>query len=161
EAWLAERRRANSGFDAIVRELVTVPLPSPTEPAQFVLRDLQKPNPVAFIASKQSDPAKIATSCARVFLGVRLECAECHDHPFDRWTQRQFWSQAAFFAGIERRGKSPFAPLVEAVDRRSIRQGETGKTVPIALLDGAPLQFVSQRSPRVKLAEWITDKRNP
>ncbi len=136
EAWLAERRQANAGFDSIVRELLTVPIARPDQSPQFVLRDLRRPNPIAFLAVKQTEPAKIATSCVRIFLGVRMECAQCHDHPFDHWTQRQFWSQAAFFAGIERRGRGAFAPMVEAVDRQSIRMGETDKLVPAALLDG-------------------------
>jgi Protein of unknown function (DUF1549)/Protein of unknown function (DUF1553) len=160
EAWLAERRRANVGFDAMVRELLTVPISRPEEPPQFVLRDLRKANPVAFLASKQVEPAKIATSCVRIFLGVRMECAQCHNHPFDRWTQRQFWSQAAFFAGLERKGRGPFAPLVEA-DRRTIRMNDTEKTVPAALLDGTPLAATAGKSPRFGFADWLTARRNP
>jgi Protein of unknown function (DUF1549)/Protein of unknown function (DUF1553) len=161
EAWLAERRRVNVGFDAMVRELLTVPINRPDQNAQFVFRDLRKANPVAFLASKQADPAKIATSCVRVFLGVRMECAQCHDHPFDRWTQRQFWSQAAFFAGLERKGRGPFSPLVEAVDRRTIPMNATTKTVPAALLDGTALAGDAGKSPRLGFADWLTSRRNP
>jgi hypothetical protein len=161
EAWLVERRRQNVGFDALVRELLTVPISRPDQNPEFVLRDLHKANPVAFLASKQVEPAKIATSCVRIFLGVRMECAQCHDHPFDRWTQRQFWSQAAFFAGLERKGRGPFAPLVEAVDQHTIRMNDTSKTVPAALLDGSTLADKSQKSPRLGFAEWLTSRRNP
>jgi len=160
EAWLAQRRHENAGFDKIVRELITVPIVGPDQPPQFVLRDLRRPNPVAFLASKQAEPAKIATSCVRIFLGVRLECAQCHDHPFDRWTQRQFWSQAAFFAGLQRRGRGPFAPLVETVDHRTSRLAETDKMVPAALLDGSAAHFDKQTTPRVQLAEWMTSRQN-
>jgi hypothetical protein len=160
EAWLAERRQANSGFDSIVREMLTVPIARPDQSPQFVLRDLRRPNPIAFLAVKQTEPAKIATSCVRIFLGVRMECAQCHDHPFDHWTQRQFWSQAAFFAGIERRGRGAFAPMVEAADRQSIRMGETDKLVPAALLDGTKTSADKQVAPRIKLAGWITNPRN-
>jgi Protein of unknown function (DUF1549)/Protein of unknown function (DUF1553) len=161
EAWLVERRQQHAGFDAIVRDLLTVPIAAPDQPPEFVLRDLRKPNPIAFIAAKQADPTRIATSCVRVFLGVHLECAQCHDHPFDRWTQRQFWSQAAFFAGIERRGRGPFAPLSEAVDRRTIKLGETSKMVPVALLDGSDGRFTERKAPRQALAEWMTSRQNP
>src|SRR5580704_630611 len=160
EAWLAERRRSNVGFDTIVRELLTVPINGPDQIPKYVLRDMHAANPVAFLASKQAEPAKIATSCVRIFLGVRLECAQCHDHPFDRWTQRQFWSQAAFFAGLQRRGRGPFAPLVEAVDHRAIRLAETDKMVPAALLDGSAARLDKQTPPRVKLAEWMTSRQN-
>jgi Protein of unknown function (DUF1549) len=70
EEWLVERRQANTGFDAMVRELLTVPIGRSNQNPQFVLRDLRRANPVAFLASKQADPAKIATSCVRLFLGV-------------------------------------------------------------------------------------------
>jgi len=161
EAWLAERRRESVGFDATVREMLTVPISRPDQYPQFVLRDLHRANPVAFLASKQADPAKIATSCVRIFLGVRMECAQCHDHPFDRWTQKQFWSQAAFFAGLERKGRGPFAPLVEAVDRRTIRMNDTDKIAPVALLDGTPARLDTQASPRLSFAQWLTGKQNP
>jgi Protein of unknown function (DUF1549)/Protein of unknown function (DUF1553) len=160
EAWLAERRQANVGFDSIVHELLAVPIARPDQSPQFVLRDLRRPNPIAFLAVKQTEPAKIATSCVRIFLGVRMECAQCHDHPFDHWTQRQFWSQAAFFAGLERRGRGAFAPMVEAVDRQSIRMGETDKLVPAALLDGTAANTKKQVAPRNKLADWITSPQN-
>jgi hypothetical protein len=161
EEWLAERRRLNAGFDAMVRELLTVPISRPDQNPQFVLRDLHRANPVAFLASKQADPAKIATSCVRIFLGVRMECAQCHDHPFDRWTQRQFWSQATFFAGLERRGRGPFAPLTEAVDRRTIRMNDTDKLVPASLLDGTQVRGDGQKSPRLGFGEWLTARQNP
>src|SRR5580704_5811225 len=161
EEWLAERRRQNAGFDVIVRELLTVPISRPDQNPQFVLRDMHRANPVAFLASKQADPAKITTSCVRIFLGVRMECAQCHDHPFDRWTQRQFWSQAAFFAGLERKGRGPFAPLVEAVDRRTIRMNDTDKVVPAALLDGTRIRFEDQKSPRLSFTQWLTERQNP
>jgi hypothetical protein len=161
EEWLVERRQANAGFDAMVRELLTVPIGRSNQNPQFVLRDLRRANPVAFLASKQADPAKIATSCVRLFLGVRMECAQCHDHPFDRWTQRQFWSQAAFFAGLERRGRGPFAPLVEAVDRHTIRMNDSDKIVPAALLDGTQIHLDNQASPRLSFGVWLTGRRNP
>ncbi len=161
EAWLAERRRANVGFDALVRELLTVPISGPGQTPRYVLRDMHAANPVAFLASKQADPAKIATSCVRIFLGVRMECAQCHYHPFDRRTQKQFWSQAAFFAGLERQGRGPFAPLVEAADRHTIHVNETAKIVPAALLDGTPVRFDDRQSPRLNFGDWLTARRNP
>jgi hypothetical protein len=161
EKWLAERRLQNVGFDTMVRELLAVPISRSQKDPQFVLRDLHRANPVAFLASKQADPAKIAASCVRIFLGVRMECAQCHDHPFDHWTQRQFWSQAAFFGGIERRGRGAFAPLSEAIDRRSIRMNDTNKMIPAALLDGSPSHLDQRESIRLGFANWLTGRKNP
>jgi hypothetical protein len=161
EAWLAERRRTNAGFDQTVRELLTVPIAGPDETPEFVLRDLRRPNPLAFIATKNAEPEKIASSAVRLFLGLRLECAQCHDHPFDHWTQKQFWNQAAFFAGIERRGKGFFAPLVESTDRRSIRLMDTADIVPALYLDQTEPQFDGRQPARVRFAEWMTAPDNP
>ena len=161
EAWLTERRRSGAGFDAIVSEMLTVPISRPDQGPQFVLRDMHRANPVAFLASKQADPAKIASSCVRILLGVRMECAQCHNHPFDRWTQRQFWSQAAFFAGLERQGRGTFAPLSEAVDRRSIKMNDTQTVVSAALLDGTAVRFEDRTTSRLSFARWLTERQEP
>jgi hypothetical protein len=161
EAWLEERRFANAGFDAIVGELLTVPIARPDETPEFVLREMRKPNPLAFIAAKNAEPAKIASSAVRLFLGLRLECAQCHDHPFDNWTRKQFWNQAAFFAGIERRGKGTFSPLVEAVDGRPVRLMDGAETAPALFLDLSSSPLDGRQSPRIALARWMTSPENP
>ena len=160
EAWLQQHRADNSGFDAIVRELLTVPIAGPDETPEFVLRDLSRPNPIAFIAAKSAEPAKIASSSVRLFLGLRLECAQCHNHPFDHWSQRQFWNQAAFFAGIERRGRGAFAPLVE-VNRSTIPLMDSAELVPALYLDETEPRIGDAMSSRDLFAEWMTSTSNP
>jgi hypothetical protein len=160
EAWLALRRQANAGFDQMVREVLTVPITGPDKPPQLVLRDLKTPNPLAFIAAKNAEPDRIASSAVRLFLGIRLECAQCHNHPFDSWTQKQFWNQAAFFAGIERRGRGPFAPLTEAPDRRSIPLMESVELAPAVFLNGNEPVSQPGESLRVELAAWMTATDN-
>ena len=161
EAWLEGHRTRNSGFDVLVRELLTVPIARPDETPEFVLRDLKKPNPIAFIAAKSADPAKIASSSVRLFLGLRLECAQCHNHPFDHWSRQQFWNQAAFFSGIERRGRGPFAPLIEFADRNTIPLMDTKDVVPALFLDEQRPSFETGQPPRIKFAEWMTSPSNP
>ncbi len=161
EAWLVQLRTENAGFDRLVRELLTPPIARPGELPQFVLRDMKRPNPIAFFAAKNAEAAKIASSSVRLFLGLRLECAQCHDHPFDHWTRKQFWNQAAFFAGIERRGQGTFAPLVEAAERRSIPLMDTPEAVPARFLDLAEPPIGDGQSPRVPFADWMTSPRNP
>jgi hypothetical protein len=161
EAWLRQRRGEQAGIDTVVRELLSVPIAAPNQTPQLVLRDLKAPNPLAFIAAKGGDPAAIAASAARLFLGIRLECAQCHDHPFESWSQTQFWKQAAFFAGIERRGRGPFAPLVDATQRREIALNGSDEKVAAAYLDGGQPPIAGDSSPRAALADWITSADNP
>lgn len=160
EAWLREKSLQQVGFDTMVRDLLSVPIAGPNDPPQMVLRDLKQPNPWAFLASKGGDPAVIAASATRLFLGVRLGCAQCHNHPFETWTQTQFWNQAAFFAGIERRGRSPFSPLVEDRDRREIAIMGQGQTVPAVLLSGEAPRLEPGTPPRLAWAAWMTAKDN-
>lgn len=161
ERWLSDRRQTNAGFGLIVRELLTVPIAGPDETPEFVLRDLKRPNPLAFIASKDADAPKIASSSIRLFLGLRIECAQCHNHPFEQWTRQQFWNQAAFFAGIERRGRGAFAPLVEITDRRSIRMHDTEEMIPPVYLDKTELTTRANQTARIGFAEWMTSRDNP
>ena len=59
--------------------------------------------PAIFYTAHTLAPEKIAAATSRIFMGLQLQCAQCHDHPFDRWTQEEFWSYAAFFGQLETR----------------------------------------------------------
>ena len=63
--------------------------------------------PGFYFVAKGAKPENIAAGAARVFLGVRIECAQCHNHPFAKWRREQFWQFAAFFAGIDRPAERP------------------------------------------------------
>ena len=108
EAWLREQVAENAGYDRIVREILTVAgrrrrRPA-TQPAVPSLGRVQEPSPLPFYVAKDAKPENLAASTARLFLGLRLECAQCHNHPFATWTREQFWGYAAFFAGVEKQG---------------------------------------------------------
>src|SRR5262249_32892500 len=110
EMWLRQQLDANVGYDKIVRQLVTLPFGNDSDP--------NGPTPAAFYTAKEGKPENLAASTARLFLGARLECAQCHDHPFARWKREQFWGLAAFFAGLQRQQGGGFAgPVGEANDR--------------------------------------------
>ncbi len=61
----------------------------------------QQTGPALFYRSLEAKPEKLAAATSRIFLGLQIRCAECHDHPFDHWTQRDFWGYAAFFAQLQ------------------------------------------------------------
>lgn len=57
--------------------------------------------PAIFYTSHALEPEKLAAATSRIFMGIQLQCAQCHDHPFDRWTQEDFWRYAAFFSQLQ------------------------------------------------------------
>jgi hypothetical protein len=161
EGWLRQRFRAGVGYDRLVRELLTTPIAAEGQGTEPVLRDPERPNPLAFFAVKEARPENLAAAVTRSFLGIRLECAQCHDHPFAPWKQEQFWRQAAFFAGIRKQGNGLFAPLTEAAGRHELTPPGSRQVRQAAFLDGGTPQWATDRGPRAVLADWITAPENP
>lgn len=160
EGWLRGHFRKNTHYDALVRELIAVPISPDADNPTPALRDPAAPNPLAFVAVKEAKPENLAATTARVFLGRQIECAQCHNHPFDTWTQKQFWQTAAFFAGVQRSGDEMFSPLNEAIDVRTVKPSELkAKEVSAAFLDGGKPAGVADA--RTELARWVTAKENP
>jgi hypothetical protein len=159
EHWLKERIRENAGFDRVVRELLTAEIPS-VKAGQRTEFNGRREGPILFYAAKEGKPENLAATTARLFLGVQIECAQCHDHPFAKWSREQFWGQAAFFAGVERRG-GDFGPIQEQVDKRELAISNTDRVVQAMFLDGREPQFKNKVSSRVTLAEWMTAADNP
>jgi hypothetical protein len=160
EAWLRDRLRTGVGHDRLVRELLTTPIADAGRGTEPVLRDPERPNPLAFFAVKEARPENLAAAVTRTFLGLRLECAQCHNHPFARWKQEQFWTQAAFFAGLSRQGNGVFAPLAEAPGRRELTPPGGRKPAAARFLDGTTPRREGA-GPRAELAGWITSADNP
>ncbi|HEY7326891.1 MAG TPA: DUF1549 and DUF1553 domain-containing protein [Gemmataceae bacterium] len=161
ESWLRERFRAGVGYDQLVRELLTVPIAAEGQDAEPVLRDPERPNPLAFFAVKAARPENLAAAVSRSLLGIRLECAQCHNHPFAQWKREQFWSQAAFFAGLRRQGDGLFAPLTEIVNQHEITASGSSKLLQAAFLDSNTPKWQKNRTSRAVLADWITSRDNP
>ena len=103
ETWLRARLTENVGYDEFVRDLLTAPLANDGRRMMAgPYPDDGQGTPLAYFVAKEVKPENLAASTARLFLGVRLECAQCHDHPAATWKREQFWSYAAFFAGLQR-----------------------------------------------------------
>ena len=97
ETWLRLRFAVNMPYDRLVNELLTAPIEAANPPNQPNNARRFVPSPVAFYQANEQKPEQIAASTTRIFLGVQVQCAQCHDHPFSHWTRREFWSLAAFF----------------------------------------------------------------
>lgn len=164
EAWLRDKLREDAGYDELVREILTLSLEPPEANGRNAfMAATGTASPVAFYQAKQIAPESLAAATARMFLGVRIECAQCHDHPFDDWKQEEFWSFAAFFAGIERRNpeQGVFGGVRELLDRREIAIPDSDKVVQAEFLDGSPPRFRFREGPRTTLAEWVASADNP
>jgi hypothetical protein len=153
EEWLAARLAENAPYDAIVRELLVAPSGRP-------MRGYRVEGGLAaqaFFAASESKPENLAANAARAFLGVNLDCAQCHDHPFARWTREQFWQTAAFFA-------PPTAATDGKATRLELDIPGTKKTVTAAVLTGKDRALPTELKPATGakvLAEWVTEKDNP
>jgi hypothetical protein len=118
-------------------------------------------SPLGFYLAKELKPETLAASTSRLFLGVRLECAQCHNHPFAAWKRDQFWSFAAFFAGMQGQNQGDFVTAGrEKLDKREITIPGTERTVQASFLDGKEPAFKDNVSPRQTLAEWMTAPDN-
>lgn len=109
----------------------------------------------------ERDTLKVAENVAQVFMGMRIQCAQCHNHPFDRWTMDDYYSFAAFFSQVGRkRGEDPRETII--YNRRSgeVRHPVTKRNMPPKFLGGA-VPDVRGKDRRVVLAEWLASPQNP
>ena len=161
EAWLRKQLSANVGFDTLVREILTVPVDPRL--AGNLFQPQAEVTPVGFYQAKQLKPENLAAGTARMFLGVRIECAQCHDHPFDDWKREQFWGYAAFFAGVERdqaAAQGALDAIRELFGSREVLIPGTDKKVVPTYLDGQSPQLKFRDSPRNVLADWMISGGN-
>jgi hypothetical protein len=183
ESWLRDQFAADSPFDRLARQIVTAggaedrSDSGESDDASDNAEDEDDEDAsrvsgaVAYLQAAGADPASVAGAISRDFLGVRIECAQCHDHPFADWKQDQFWGIAAFFAGA--RFNQPSAP----VDGRrrdepprdeqvtTISPPDIGKTFAAEFLwSDQPVEAPDdggERLPRQLFAQWLTAAENP
>jgi hypothetical protein len=163
EAWLRHQFAKNVPYDQMVRELLSTPIDQQSTQQIFSFNNLGKPTPVAYYLAKEGKPENLAAASARAFLGIRLECAQCHNHPFAEWTREQFWELAAFFGGIKGRdrGDGIMFPEREVMDSRELAIPGGDRVVQAGFPDGTEPKWKFKTGPRETLAEWVTDKGNP
>jgi hypothetical protein len=159
EAWLRQRLIDGVGYDELVRELLTIPIAS-VGPNPQQSREL---TPIAYYQAKQLKPENLAAGTARTFLGVRIECEQSHDHPFDHWKREEFWSYASFFAGVEGSGggDGAFMAAKEEAGRHSLKIPGLETVVQAAYLGGKQPEWKPDSNARRVLADWITADENP
>jgi hypothetical protein len=162
ESWLHKKFADGAGYDEIARELITQPVGNNPQGGVDFYGQNGQATPLPFYLAKEAKPENLAASTARIFLGVRVECAQCHDHPFAKWKREQFWGEAAFFGGLQARSQDGFLQNVrELPDRRELTVPGTDRVAQAMFLDGTEPQWKYKVGARETLAEWMTAADNP
>jgi hypothetical protein len=174
--WITEQFNRNRGWNEVVFDLLTAEGDTRSTPqASFIMANTE---------NQQPQPNMIAAATTRLFLGVQLQCAECHDHPFSNWKQKDFWATAAFFARLRNGGnKGGPITLTEVLDTTAQPEGKkgegrlkitagggivipssagkgAGQIVNAKFLEGEPPVLDDQKPLRPVLAEWATSPSN-
>lgn len=148
--WLRDQFIQNARYDNLVADLL-------------VASGGEESGPAFFYTSLELKPEKIAATTARVFLGLQIQCAECHDHPFDNWTQTDFWGYAAFFGRLSQDSQMAMPGRVALVDKieGEVTLPETKKVVLPAYPGGHSAGNESGGTRRRQLAIWMASRDNP
>ena len=168
ETWLRKQLIAKTPLDKIVRRTLTAKIQVGGR-RNFRLASSEEPEdddaPIqAFYDAGQSKPENLGSTVTRAFLGVKLECAQCHDHPFASYTREQFWEFAAFFGELNplpRVRPSFVGPHLPQAEFNTLTIPSSAKVVTATFFDGTVPKWSESRTPRAELADWITGERNP
>ncbi len=150
QTWLRSRFAENLRYDRLVSDLL-------------VSTGAIENSPTAFFVALESKPEKIAAKTARVFMGIQLDCAECHNHPFDDWKQKDFWGFAAYFSQLSTNNQPNMNPSVSVAD---VAVGDVKLPGTEEIIAPKPLVETEQKgldtgTRRQKLTLWLTARENP
>lgn len=152
--WLWNRIYDNTPYDQFVREIVTASGDPQMNPAVVWYRDVDS-------TEEQVEDT------AQLFLGLRIQCARCHHHPFEKWSQDDYYGMAAFYGRV---GKKAIPNVAGTMRDKRVFHNEgvatasnprTGKALKPAGLGTPPYEIAADSDPRVKLADWMADPKNP
>ncbi len=152
--WIRQRFHQRMPWDQFVRELITAKGSTFRNGGVTLFRDRRSPDEVAVLVSQ-------------LFVGVRLECAKCHHHPFEKWGQNDFYSFSAWFAKVGRKGTGVSPPIsgseeyVYAGTSGSVKHPGTGEEMKPRALFGEASLADDVKDPRDVLAKWMTSPDNP
>lgn len=119
-------------------------------------------NPAANYWRASRDPNDATETTAQLFLGIRIQCAKCHNHPFERWTQDNYYGIAAAFTRVGRKkGAAPNEEIIYTTSSGEIKQPRTGETMKVHLLLKGDVDVPDDQDRRVVFAEWLTSPENP
>jgi hypothetical protein len=152
-AWVREQMRRNEPWDRFLRTQLTATGSNLLEP---------EVNFYTMMAANRTDPKALGQDVAQALLGIRMQCAECHNHPFDRWTMDDYYGFTSFFTGVKVKIASEPREVYVYNDPSAppAKHLLDGRPMPARVLGGiAPV--AKSRDPRAALAAWMIAPDNP
>ena len=151
--WIRDSLEANKPYDQFVSEILTA-------------TGSQNENPPAIWYRTVRKPAEYVESVAQAFLGVRVQCAQCHHHPTERWSQSDYYGLAAVFSRVGRKGgfadaEVPTDEMIFLKESAVVLHPRTGKILKPQPLGGNEFSLGLHDDPRVSLARWMSAGDNP
>ncbi len=147
--WIYEGILADMPMDEFARELLTA--------SGSVFE-----NPAANYWRASREPTDATETTAQLFLGIRIQCAKCHNHPFERWTQDNYYGIGAAFTRVGRKtGPRPDDEIIFNNNAGEIKQPRTGQTMKVHLLLTGDVDVPANQDRRKVFAEWLTSPDNP
>ena len=146
--WLHKQFEQNRPYDAMVRDLLTAK------------GNVKAEGPAAYYKALDN-PELLARGVSQTFLGVRLECAQCHHHPSDKWGQEDYFAMAGMFGGVTIKRAAGGNEAVVPGLAKEIKHPRTGEVIAPRTLGGEPIEFAPYEDRRIALVRWMTDEKNP
>jgi hypothetical protein len=154
--WIREAIASDMPYDNFAREI----LAATGDEAQ---------SPTAVWYKELNDPQQFVDDTAQVFLGLRIACAQCHHHPYEKWSQDDYWGLAAFFGRVGRKNVKILASANDQGQRLvvynkatgSVTNKRTNQPAKIQALDGPPMEISAEDDPRHRLVDWMSSPQNP
>jgi hypothetical protein len=156
--WIREGITADKPYDEFVREIICA------------LGDETKSPPTVWYKEVRT-PEQFVDDVSQVFLGQRMACANCHHHPYEKWSQDDYWGLAAFFGrvgtkpvvvpGVLNQNQQNQKQLLFVKTTGTVMNKRTNSAAPMKPLEGAPMQAGTDEDPRQKFADWLTSPKNP
>ncbi|MDB5387644.1 MAG: hypothetical protein JWM11_3290, partial [Planctomycetaceae bacterium] len=150
--WMREQLYVNKPYDQIVRDILCAS------------GDLEDDPPVNWWRQVKETTDQVENT-AQIFLGLRVQCARCHHHPFDRWSQQDYFGFSAFFSRVGRKFGKGYQSNVERIYHErgvaAAKHPKSGIAIPPTGLGGKPIVLTPDDDPREALVDWMAAKDNP
>jgi hypothetical protein len=153
--WIREALANDRPYDEFVRDILAATGDESKNPPTVWYKDLK-------------DPEQFVDDTAQVFLGLRIACANCHHHPYEKWSQDDYWGLAAFFGRVAKKQlpvpgsqQQTNVSIVYSRADGTVNNKRTNKPAVVKPLDGDPMQIERGEDPRQRLVDWMADAKNP